>query len=585
MIGEAKEIQSLALKYSKPQLAHMAQLGLIDTQKAVLAAMMRDRVAKEDAKPPTTTVAQDMLGMQPPQMAQAQPQQPQQPQQMGMPQAPAPESPVQMAATGGLTSIPVHMSDYAGGGIVAFDEGGHVPRYNGNTEDGSWVNYGLPFSGVSGGEEFFAKPTMPYGEQMSNVGSSIITGLRRLISDPNVDYDQKIAAAQKLKQIEKESAVPNMEITKQEGSQSFAMPDQFVDASSKNKLPPVGNKNASVEKLPPNTKRPAVGSQAVGNVGNLPPIMGAPNTKVTPYDVPTIPSIKDELGRLKEADKEAGVDTAIYDKLRGDLETKKGKIGERKQEAIGNALMQTGLGLMGAKQGREFEALGESGQKALAGLVSSNEKIREYEDRLEDKQRDLMMAENEYKRTNSKTALARIDRLTDKVDELKVKQVDAQNKRTEHEETIALGLSNQAVTARGQNLQYAGTMAHVNAAYGKQSDREKMGAEYNRILKEEGEAAAERYLQLQERLSGTKNAQHSIGSLADKAYDNIMALEKEDFSLKQLHSKDPAKRKAAIASEFQRLKDAYMGGSLGNNATVTPPQNTGMPKGWSVTTG
>lgn len=112
------EIQALAIKYSKPQLAHMAQTGLIDTQKAALAAMMRDRIAKEDAKPPTTTVAQDVMGLQPPQMAQAMPQ------QMGAPAVPAPVAPEQMAATGGLTSIPIPSQDYAGGGIVAFANGG-----------------------------------------------------------------------------------------------------------------------------------------------------------------------------------------------------------------------------------------------------------------------------------------------------------------------------------------------------------------------------------------------------------------------------------------------------------------------------
>jgi hypothetical protein len=135
MIPGIQEIQKLALKYSKPQLASMAQSGLIDTQKAVLAAMMRDRISKEDAKPPTTTVAQDVMGMQP-QMAQ-QPQQPQQPMmaqqalqarpQMGAMEAPAPETPTQMAATGGLTSIPIKSEDYAGGGIVAFAKGGDTP--------------------------------------------------------------------------------------------------------------------------------------------------------------------------------------------------------------------------------------------------------------------------------------------------------------------------------------------------------------------------------------------------------------------------------------------------------------------------
>ena len=125
------EIQALALKYSKPQLANMAQSGLIDTQKAVLAAMMRDRISKEDAKPPTTTVAQDVMGMQPPQMAQPAPQMAQaalqaRP-QMGAPAAPAPVAPEQMAATGGLTSIPIKSEDYAGGGIVAFAKGGDTP--------------------------------------------------------------------------------------------------------------------------------------------------------------------------------------------------------------------------------------------------------------------------------------------------------------------------------------------------------------------------------------------------------------------------------------------------------------------------
>ena len=125
-----QEIQTLAIKYSKPQLARMAQTGLIDTQKAVLAAMMRDRISKEDAKPPTSTVAQDVMGLQPPQMAQPQMAQaapqgmPQQPPQMGMQQAPAPVAPEQMAATGGLTSIPIESQDYAGGGIVAFAKGG-----------------------------------------------------------------------------------------------------------------------------------------------------------------------------------------------------------------------------------------------------------------------------------------------------------------------------------------------------------------------------------------------------------------------------------------------------------------------------
>jgi hypothetical protein len=139
MFKEIDVIKDLAFKYSKEQLGRMAQMGMIEPQKAMMAGMMRDRVAKEDTKPPTSTVAQDVLGMQPPQQPQPpqlgmqQPQgamQPQQP-QMGMPPQPEqpPMGPTQMAATGGLTSLSIPEQDYAGGGIVAFDEGGEVPGY------------------------------------------------------------------------------------------------------------------------------------------------------------------------------------------------------------------------------------------------------------------------------------------------------------------------------------------------------------------------------------------------------------------------------------------------------------------------
>lgn len=167
MFGQINEIKDLALKYSKPQLGRMAQLGMIEPQKAMMAGMMRDRIAKEDAKPPTATVAQDILGLQPPQqqqpqqmgmpqMAQAQPQPQAQP-QMGMPQsAQPPMGPEQMAATGGLTSIPIPEQSYAGGGIVAFDEGGEVPRFR--TGGGMPMMPNTDFSGL---QEYTAAPVGP----------------------------------------------------------------------------------------------------------------------------------------------------------------------------------------------------------------------------------------------------------------------------------------------------------------------------------------------------------------------------------------------------------------------------------------
>lgn len=135
MLREMQEIRKLALEYSKDDLGRMVQLGLITPQKAMLAGMMIQRVEQQNAKPPQGTVAQNLLGIQPP-GAPAGAQQPQMPPQMaqGQPQmppqgAPAPQPPM-MAAEGGLMAIPAgNIGEYAGGGIVAFDDGGEVQGY------------------------------------------------------------------------------------------------------------------------------------------------------------------------------------------------------------------------------------------------------------------------------------------------------------------------------------------------------------------------------------------------------------------------------------------------------------------------
>ena len=46
MFNQINEIRALATKYSKNELANMARMGLIEPQKAVMAGMMIDRIAK-----------------------------------------------------------------------------------------------------------------------------------------------------------------------------------------------------------------------------------------------------------------------------------------------------------------------------------------------------------------------------------------------------------------------------------------------------------------------------------------------------------------------------------------------------------
>ena len=128
MFGDINRIRALATKYSKQELASLVRNRQLPLQDAALAGMMIDRIAKSAMTPPQSTVAEDVLGA-PPQMAQAPQMPPQMPQQ----------APPQMAAHGGimgmlphsegLASLPSGLHDMAGGGIVAFADGGSPEDY------------------------------------------------------------------------------------------------------------------------------------------------------------------------------------------------------------------------------------------------------------------------------------------------------------------------------------------------------------------------------------------------------------------------------------------------------------------------
>lgn len=126
------EVRALATKYTKPELSNMVQMGLVEPQKAVMAGMMIDRIAKSAMAPPQTTVAQDVLGAAPTAAQGQMPPMQGQPPQM-QPQMPPPP---QMAADGGImgmlpysdgvAALPANLPDYAGGGIIAFADRGAV---------------------------------------------------------------------------------------------------------------------------------------------------------------------------------------------------------------------------------------------------------------------------------------------------------------------------------------------------------------------------------------------------------------------------------------------------------------------------
>jgi hypothetical protein len=185
------QVRELATKYSKPELQRMVQMGVVGPQEAVMAGMMIDRIAKSAMTPPQSTVAQDVLGMAP---TAAQGQMPQMPQgQMPQEQMPPP----QMAADGGImgalpysdgvAALPTNLPDYAGGGIVAFADGGRPEDYVRASRQADAALATMPSEAgltLPGGFKF-----REYAQQKPTDIKSEISALREAEREAGVDPD------------------------------------------------------------------------------------------------------------------------------------------------------------------------------------------------------------------------------------------------------------------------------------------------------------------------------------------------------------------------------------------------------------
>jgi hypothetical protein len=506
-----------------------------------MAGMMIDRITKSNMQPPQTTVADEaLMPMQPPAappMQQAQP--PVAPSGIGaLPTQPEPNA--------GVAALPSGITEMAGGGIVAFDEGGEVPGYAGDR--GSLV-YGGSFEDLPvyvPRERPALQPAGSMVEVFSNLGSAIANPVvdffsnapdmnraaRQMVGKPDQGgpradpvTGEPLSLGEFLRRQEAErGAVTPATAPAQTGIATQADVRRVDNAAPRpdTRARPGARQGPGAPR--PTAEKPSGMESLLAQ--RVPELKLDPNVgkfETAQYKMPVKKDLKDFLSQQEEAERQAGVNTNIYKELMGDLESKRGKLANRKQEAIGAALMQTGLGLLGARRGQEFAVLGEVGQRSLQGLVAANERIRETEEKIDDARRNLLISENDYKRTRSDKALDKVERNTERIENLEIKNVDNINAANQERAKIGvltqgqgIELQRNRITEEG-NIRTAATsletermrnrQSEINtrisaAAQNRPSERQRMNSEYNHILKTQGPDAAEKYIQLQERLGG-----------------------------------------------------------------------------------
>jgi hypothetical protein len=164
-----QEPVDIAMEYggNKQKIEQAAKMGLIDPTSAVMAGMFIDRMrnAQQEEMAPEQTVAQEtfprMAGLgatpQAAQMAQM-----------------APQMPQQMPTEAGVAALPLSEDTFtaAGGGMIAFDDGGPVARFSAAGAVG-----GLPaLQGSSGGYPLGIKALMA-----ANPGMTLAQATRLLL--------------------------------------------------------------------------------------------------------------------------------------------------------------------------------------------------------------------------------------------------------------------------------------------------------------------------------------------------------------------------------------------------------------------
>ena len=427
MFTRVKEIEDLALNYSKNQLASLSQQGLLPAQTAVLAGMMQDRMQAASIPAPTATVAEKILGASPtpPQggiasvaptnIASVAP-------QTGINQPMPSNMPTQEMAYGGLAELDTNdmydENSFAGGGIIAFANRGLV-------ED----------------------PNDPYKKQR---GYDADTGLDA--------YGRMIDKQLKEKAARGKKGLAGLEIedtpaTKGLMQSIFGSGMYGIDSTGTPSMTPAGELSVEKARLEEKIKTPS--TSTYGDIERLKQIESAlsdsnsslntsikggytptmedltPKPKPTPTPPPKNAGLgsfgikpyaektqEEVMAEIEKSRKLAGVESTEDFKKRkeAELDKEKAEIGGRRGEALNMFLARSGFGMLEASTPKRGEAapsfLGALGSGAKIGFEGYAQDIKDV--RAEEKDirkrndaiQDSIRAE---KRGDADTALKRRD--------------------------------------------------------------------------------------------------------------------------------------------------------------------------------
>jgi len=404
--------EKVAAKYGgdKRKIGEAAQMGLVNPTVAVMAGMFIDRMrsAAIAEQKPTTTVAQEVLnppvqtaGLGATPQAQTAPQMPAQaPTQM----AAAPAMPTQTAtlAEGGLAALPVDEDmfpdEYAGGGIVAFEEGGPTTPF------GRFVSeFGSNFRNKTAEELEILKLQ---DELRGKYGSAS--------SLPGLFMSQTDEERQRAKDImQRLTRMDVNELRQLTGSKNRAVPIDQLSQAQQTGTDSIETLRAKAAASRAGISNPEDRARYDENISGIKRIAEdvAPKGKASEAKAPEGVNVKaadkaltDYAKKVKEINKEFGVSDEPDAKTRAALEKYKEKLNKDLDKAGALGLVSAGLGIAGGKSQYALQNLAGA-TPAIEQYSKAMSQIRESEKGILDSEAKLDQAADARARGNVKLAL------------------------------------------------------------------------------------------------------------------------------------------------------------------------------------
>jgi hypothetical protein len=358
MIGSALSRLDTAEKLSIPQLQQAIQSGTIPAYMGV--PLLEEKIAFEQ-RMRSAAAARMAQGQQPTIAEQV------------MDQAQMVDQ--QMMDEGGIDQLPIEAPEFAGGGIVAFEDGGQVQRFQ---------NQGL------------ALPTQ--------------TALRvREMMTP----DEK-------KAFDTTGTIPER-LRPQIGLQTpdLRAPVRMIDG----RPVPIDVKTGKELGIAPDMeeKPSAPDIAGIGAPRGMGSIIGEA-TRMTdalglgPKEGERVPTIEEASKQTSDLFAKSGYDEGLLKRMGQDIAKQREGLEADRSEAKAYRLIEAGLGIMSGTSANAFENIGKGATPALKGLASDIKEIKKAEREYQLAEQNLLLKQNEAAMGKAKITQSTIDKAQDRLD-------------------------------------------------------------------------------------------------------------------------------------------------------------------------